>query len=172
MKLGKELRRNLDSNLWTRLLILCATLSLPLPAAADPIINDIQLPPVSFSRIDDNVLLEQIGLGGTLAAWCYDDGANAVLITAPARERAKCELKLMYEIEKLKVKHKFEIDKLKLRVDTLITQHNEINTIKDREIEKLTQAALDRPNDYSVWWATGGVITGVATTLLIVTLVK
>jgi len=34
-------------------------------------------------------------------------------------------------------------------------------SIKDREIEKLTEAALKRPNDYSAWWASGGVVVGV-----------
>ena len=73
----------------------------------------------------------------------------------------------MYEGEKLKVKHKFEVDKLQLRIDTMEKQHTEINLVKDREIDRLTEAALKRPNDYSVWWATGGFAVGVATTLLI-----
>ena len=44
--------------------------------------------------------------------------------------------------------------------------------IKDKEIERLTQAALKRPNDYSVWWATGGVVLGVLSTVLVVSATK
>ena len=61
---------------------------------------------------------------------------------------------------------------MELRVNTLMQQQVEINKIKDEEIERLTDAAMKRPNDYSVWWASGGVLTGALTTLLIVSLVK
>ena len=136
-------------------------------SAAEPIINDIPMPPASFTMIDDQELLIKIGLDPG-PAWCYDVDANSVIITAPARERAKCELKLLYETEKQKVKSQFEIDRLKLRIDSLNSQHSEILKIKDQEIERLTDAALKRPNDYSVWWATGGFLTGILTTIAIV----
>ncbi len=149
-----------------------SVLSIITPVQAEPLINDVPLPPVSFTRVDDRAHLEAIGLDGAYAAWCYDDEANAIIISAPARERAKCELRLMYEMEKQKVKYEFEIDKLKLRIDTLTIQQKEINTIKDAEIERLTKAALKRPNDYATWWATGGVIVGSLITLAIVSVVQ
>ena len=43
---------------------------------------------------------------------------------------------------------------------------------KDKEIESLTQAALKRPNDYTIWWASAGVIIGVVSTLLIASAIK
>jgi hypothetical protein len=174
MRLGKELRKSLVLNLLNKVLIACVAIGLvlPHPALADPIVNEITLPPLSFTRIDDNILLEKIGMGGSYSAWCYDDEANAILISAPARERARCELRLTYELEKQKVKNQFEIDRLSLRIETLINQHKEINLIKDREIDRLTQAALKRPNDYSVWWATGGFVLGIASTILVVSATK
>ena len=102
-------------------------------------------------------------------AWCYDSDANAILITVP-RERAQCELKSKFEIEKLKVKHQFEVDKLNIRIETLIKQHEDINTIKDQEISKLTEAALKRPNDYTAWWATGGLAVGILSSILVFSL--
>ena len=42
----------------------------------------------------------------------------------------------------------------------------------DKEIEDPTNAALERPNDYSMWWAAGGVIVGVLGTLLIASAVN
>jgi len=168
MKLEKELKRNLGSGLWNKIFAFGLIATLSLPVYAQPNTNDIPLPPVSFSRVTDGEILNSIGLDPIGGAWCYDDEANAILITAPARERSKCELKLMYELEKQKVKYQFEIDKLKLRVDTLTNQHREINLIKDREIDRLTEAAIKRPNDYTAWWATGGFVTGVLTTLAVV----
>ena len=103
----------------------------------------------------------------TGGAWCYDNDANAILITAASRERAQCELKLQYELEKQRVKLQFEIDKLNIRIETLTKQHEDINSIKDQEIEKLTEAALKRPNDYSVWWAAGGLAVGILSSVLV-----
>ena len=39
----------------------------------EPIIRDIPLPPVSFTRVTDTDLLNQLGLDATADAWCYDD---------------------------------------------------------------------------------------------------
>ena len=166
MKLKRELNKNLGSSMQSKILLIAAILIAPAISKAEPVIGDIPMPPASFTRVTDPKILDDLGLdiGG---AWCYDDAANAVLITAPARERAHCELKIMYEIERLRVSHKFETDKLKLRIDTLIDQHTKLDSVKDAEIDRLTEAALKRPNDYSHWWATGGFATGVLATVLV-----
>ena len=171
MKLKKESKRNLVSNMWNKIIACILVTFLPTTSFAEPAVNDISFPPTSFTFIEDKSILEDIGLEPG-PAWCYDVEANAIIITAPARERAKCELKLMYELEKQKVKYEFEIDKLKLRIDTLQGQHREINLIKDQEIEKLTAAALKRPNDYTAFWAAGGFVTGALTVLAIVYIVE
>jgi len=120
--------------------------------------------PGSFTYIEEGIPDRSIHGG----AWCYDSEANAVLITAPARQRAICKLKLKYEAERQKIKSEFQISNLKLRVETLTTQYNKIILIKDEEIKKLTAAALKRPNDYTIWWASGGFVAGVLLTTGIV----
>ena len=170
MKLRKKYKKSLGSSLLNKLtsavvilIVLCSGL-----AKAEPVVAGISLPPASFTYIDNTQTLIDIGLDGFDGAWCYDNHANAILITAAGRERAQCELKRQYDTEKQRVKYQFEIDKLNIRIETLVEQHKEINLVKDKEIEKLTEAAMKRPNDYSVWWATGGVLTGALTTLAIV----
>ena len=159
------------SGMWSKIIACVMALVVPLASIAAPPITDIPLPPVSFTHVEDKSILEDIGLAPG-PAWCYDVEANAIIITAPARERAKCELKLMYELEKQKVKHDYAIDKLKLRMDTLRTQHAELDLIKNREIERLTEVALNRPNDHWYLFAGGGFLVGVATAVGIVFLVK
>jgi len=136
-------------------------------AYADPVVGGLILPPASFTHIESRDLLVKIGLDGSGGAWCYDEDANAILITGPARERAHCELKLKYELERQKIKLQFRIDNLNVRIKTLTKQYEEILFVKDAEIEKLTTAAMKRPNDYSAWWATGGVVTGAVLTLVV-----
>ena len=169
MKLRKEYKKNLEYSMLIRVIsfLLSVCLVFPHAAFADPVIGDQILPPASFTHVQDPDLLRRLGLDGISGgAWCYDNDANAILITSPARERAVCELNLQYELEKQKVRYDFEIDKLNIRIEALKKQHAEINDIKNREIEQLTEAALKRPNDYSVWWATGGFVTGIALTAL------
>ena len=63
--------------------------------------------------------------------------------------------------------HSLEINSLKVELNSLREKHKQVLQIKNEEIESLTSAALKRPNDYSVWWATGGFATGVLTVLSI-----
>lgn len=159
--------------MWINILIFVISFLLCVPVTyAEPVIGEVPLPPASFTRVDDLDLLRRLGLEGFDGAWCYDDQANAILITAPAREKAQCELKILYEREQERVRNQFEIDKLTLRIETLTKQHEELGDIKDREIERLTKAALDRPNDYTVWWAAGGFTVGIVLTLSIMFAVR
>ena len=146
---------------------------LPQTTYADPQIGDLILPPASFTYIDDRDgdLLSRLGLDPG-PAFCYDADANAILITAPARAKAECELDIMYKLEKQKAKYQFDIGRLTASIETMQQKHSEISLIKDQEIERLTAAALKRPNDYSIWWATGGFITGALTVITIFFAVK
>ncbi len=169
MKLKKRYKKSSGSRTLSKsALLFLITLLMPLYSFAEPVVGGMPLPPASFTHVEDIELLNKLGMGYSHGgAWCYDSDANAILITAASREKAQCELRLQYELERQRVKLQFEIDKLNIRIDTLVKQHEEINLIKDQEINKLTDAALKRPNDYSVWWASGGVAVGVITTVLI-----
>ena len=160
MRLGKKLKKNSDLNLWSKLLTLILCLAVPTATLANP------LPGGSFTIVEEISLIKEIGFESA-PVWCYNNQANATLITAPEREKARCELNTKYEIEKLNQRHSFEVDRLQLRLETLTTQHNEINLIKDQEIDSLTKAALKRPNDNNIYWALGGVVIGVVSTVLI-----
>ena len=129
-----------------------------------------EFPTASFTYINDAGLLERIGLKteSGAGAWCYNTEANAILITAAAREKASCQLEMQYKMSEQKIRYDLRISNLELRIDTLTKQHEDILSIKDKEIDRLTVAATKRPNDYTVWWASGGFLAGVATTLLIV----
>ena len=169
MKSKKGYKKSLGLLLSNKTIVICLISAMMLPSVclSEPVEGGIALPPASFTFIDDIETLRNIGLDGFDGAWCYDNDANAILITAASRERAQCELRNKYEIEKVKAKHDFEVSKLNIRIETLLEQHESILSIKDREIEKLTEAALKRPTDYSAWWASGGVVVGVITTVLI-----
>ena len=137
-------------------------------AAADPVVAGEILPPASARLIQDPELIKSIAVGREGdPVWCYSNDANAILISAPQREREKCELKLSQEKEKLEASYKLKIDTLMAELQSLTERHEETLVIKNKEIEDLTAAALKRPNDYSAWWASGGFALGVATVLTV-----
>ena len=142
-------------------------------AIADPVVAGEIIPPASATLIEDPDMIKKIGVGRDEdPVWCYSHDANAIIITAPQREREKCELKLRQQKEKLGALHKLQVDTLQLELDSITKKHESLMLIKNKEIEDLTRAALERPNNYSVWWATGGLVLGALSTLAIVFAVR
>lgn len=151
------------------LLFLC----FPVIAHADPEINNELIPPGEAMYVTDSSILNQLNLGpDDEPVWCYSNLANSLIISSADREREKCSLQMSQQVEELTARHVFEIDTLNLEIKSLKKTTDEIIYLKDKEIEKLTDAALKRPNDYTLWWATGGFAAGIITTVSIFFLVK
>jgi hypothetical protein len=101
-------------------------------------------------------------------AWCFDDVATAKMQASLEYAKDKCQLTISRLLEERESQHLLEVGNLEARIETLQKTRDNLIAIKDQEILRLEEAALKRPNDYSVWWATGGVAVGVLTTLAIV----
>ncbi len=106
------------------------------------------------------------------SGWCFDDQATAQIFSSLKFAEEQCSLKIENELNKQKADFTLKISNLNLRINTLQQKHNELLLVKDIEIEKLEQAALKRPNDYSIWWAAGGFTTGVLTVVAIFLVTK
>jgi hypothetical protein len=100
-------------------------------------------------------------------AWCFDDDAFAIMKTKIEFSDDRCSLKIDKALEEQGAKHSLKIGNLQTRIDNIKNEYASILKIKNREIERLEVAALERPNDYTIWWATGGFATGVITSVLI-----
>ncbi len=95
---------------------------------------------------------------------------TGTLLNSPAaaqiiadKENAKAECKLQYDY--VKQREKAKCDLLLGNANTSLTAANmkyeTILKIKDDEIQRLQDIALDSPNDYTIWWYAGGVVTGI-----------
>jgi hypothetical protein len=104
--------------------------------------------------------------------WCFDDQATAEIFSKLKHAEESCNLKTKNKLDKQKVEFTLKIDNLNLRISTLQQKHDELLAVKDTEIEKLEQAALKRPNDYTIWWATGSFTAGVLTVVTIFLVTK
>ena len=147
-----------------KIMALCLVAALVVSSSVREASAEEEPHPGSFTYIEEG--MPERNLHGPV--WCYDNEANIYLLMAVTRERGKCELRLTYEIEKEKIKSKLRIDNLELRISSLKKEQTSILSIKDKEIERLTEIATRIPNDHSLWWASGGVAVGVITTVLIV----
>ena len=65
-----------------------------------------------------------------------------------------------------------QVNNLQAEVDACNDRYGEMLGIKNQQIIKLEELALDRSNSYSVLWLGGGIIIGVLTTIGIVYVTK
>ena len=101
---------------------------------------------------------------------------TGVLMDAKAAAKVLTEQKYTEEEFKLELGKELKLLQAKLDLDLKIAntkligcqeRSTQILKIKDEEIQRLQELALDSPNDYSIWWLTGGVVGGIALSVAI-----
>ena len=101
---------------------------------------------------------------------------TGVLMDAKAAAKVLTEQKYTEEEFKLELDKELKLLQAKLDLDLKIAntkligcqeRSSQILKIKDEEIQRLQELALDSPNDYSTWWLTGGVVGGIALSIAI-----
>ena len=106
---------------------------------------------------------------------------NGVLLSATAAARlfvqsdyslAECNLRINYEVNKERASMQLLLDSTRASLDSMRTRNDSVLTLKDQEIKRLTEIASEGANDYSVWWAAGGIVVGIALTIGVVYAVK
>ena len=131
------------------------------------------IPTTTFAQEEEGVFTRlQLGEPAPFDSWCFDDIATAKIKTALELADEKCQIRIAKAIEQQEARHSLLIGNLEVNLKTTRTRLENIISIKDKEIQNLEAAALKRPNDYTMWWATGGFLAGAATVLAIVFSVK
>ena len=75
----------------------------------------------------------------------------------------------MEQLEKqLQAKCDLEVDNLAAEVDLCNDKYNHMLGIKNAQIEKLQDLALEKPKSHSEWWFLGGIFTGALITIGVV----
>ena len=77
------------------------------------------------------------------------------------------QLKLQYELGKQKARLDLTIQSQKASLDALQEKHTTLMKLKDDEIKRLSDLAAGK-EDYTTWWAVGGVIVGIGLTIAVV----
>lgn len=76
----------------------------------------------------------------------------------------ECRLKIDLELEKLKANLNLQLENKNVTIEANQKKYHSILQIKDQEIKRLTELAIDADGDYSKWWALGGFVSGILVT--------
>jgi hypothetical protein len=136
-------------------LVLCFSLTLtPVCLAEDPIPK---------GKITGLMKGQKAPYSGVL----LDNVSAARIFTDKKYFEDQWKLKLEYELGKERAKLNLKIETQKASLDALQEKHTTLINLKDKEIERLTEIAAGK-EDYSTWWAVGGVLAGIGLTLAVV----
>lgn len=93
--------------------------------------------------------------------------AAAKLLAEQNYTRDQWKLKLEYELAKQSTQLNLTIESQKISYVALEKKHWTLMRIKDQELKRLSKIVSNK-NDYSIWWASGGVIVGIGLTIAVV----
>lgn len=99
--------------------------------------------------------------------WCLTDTAMAKIVADKELEGERCKLKLDKLSEELGARYKLNLDILQARVASVHSEHLSMMKIKNEEIKRLEEVALEKPNNYWYLWTAGGFVIGATTVLSI-----
>jgi len=145
-------------------LILCFLLAFPASVYAEP-----EQPPESSTELSL----------GTFTLLKKQDKAPFTGFLIDQTGMAKLLAETEFKIQQLVLEHKFSLQssealwKLKLEnsqtsLTSLQEKHSSLLAIKDNEIKRLSDIAMESPNDYNAWWFVGGIVLGVGLTIGVV----
>ena len=97
--------------------------------------------------------------------------AAAKVFTEKSYSDEECKLRIAYEVEREIARVNLLLQSTRVSMESMEKRYVSIISIKDTEIQRLSDIASNKA-DYSVWWATGGVIVGIGLTLAVVYGVK
>ena len=97
----------------------------------------------------------------------FNPEAAAQLLAQQKYADAECELKIDLEIDKLGAQMDLINESLKVSLRATENKYDSIIKIKNDEINRLTDLAINSDADYTHWWTAGGFVVGALVSLAI-----
>ena len=108
-----------------------------------------------------------VGQKAPFAGTLLNPTAVAQMIADKENLQVECTLAKTYVEGREKAKCDLMVNSVDASLRALETRNQAILFIKDEEITRLNQLALNRPNKNSHWWFSGGVVVGIITSVVI-----
>jgi len=135
-------------------------LLIPLTALADPPVVP-ELPP------QPRIMGIQQGEAAPYSGVLLNSIAAAKLFVEKDFSEVGCELRIRIEVDKEIARVNLILETTRVSMESMEQRYTSFLQIKNTEIERLSKIASDT-NDYSTWWATGGIVVGIGITLAVV----
>ncbi len=90
-----------------------------------------------------------------------DPTAAAKVLTDKKYTAEECRLEIDRELKLLSAQLELDLQISDIKLKSSTKKYEQLLTIKDEEIGRLQELALESPNDYSHWWLAGGVLGGI-----------
>lgn len=100
-----------------------------------------------------------------------NDVAAAKLLTDKKYLEEQWQIRMDYEVEKERARLMLTIETQKVSYDSMVKYYEEIEKIKDKELQKLYETKTEH-TDYSLLWAAGGILVGIGLTVGVVYIIK
>ena len=98
------------------------------------------------------------------AGFLFDQSAMAKLLAETEFKLLEFKLKHDFEMQKSEALWQLKLDNSTASLTSLQEKHATLLDIKDNEIKRLTEIAVEQ-NDYSTLWFIGGVVLGIGLTV-------
>jgi hypothetical protein len=142
--------------------LLIATIIFPAPLFANPPETQPQ-PKVTGIQKDDPAPYSGVLLNSLAAARIFSEKSFS---------SEECKIKIDYNVGKETARMNLLLESTRVSLDSVEQKYTSIINIKNTEIERLSKIASERPNEYSMWWLAGGVLTGIGLTIALLFAVK
>ena len=109
------------------------------------------------------------GEAAPFAGRLFNDEALAIIIVDKKFEGKECQLRVNYEVDLMKAHEKYKFDILTATCEADDMRLSELISIREEENKFLREQIKPSKNS---WWLAGGFITGVATAIGIMNVIK
>ena len=118
-------------------------------------------PTYVFAQEAPKVTDIQQGQTAPFSGTLLNPAAAAQIIAEKENLKSECNLKYEYIKGREKAKCDLLMGNLNVSLDITQKKYDSILKIKDDEIKRLQDIAMNDSGDYSMWWYAGGVVTGI-----------
>lgn len=117
-------------------------------------------PAYTFAQEAPKITDIQEGQSAPFTGTLLNPAAAAQIIAEKENMESECKLRYDYIKSREQAKCDLLINNLNISLDITQKKYESIINIKDDEIKRLNEIALENSGDYSHWWAAGGFIVG------------
>ncbi len=131
------------------------------------LVSLLVIQPLALAQEVEPIITDIIeGQTAPFSGTLLNPAAVAQMLAEKEASEAECELRIEYAEDRQQAMCDLVVDSTTASLEALQERYNTIMDIKDQEIERLTEIAIEADHrDFSTVWFVGGVIVGVATSI-------